>query len=57
MLRAKAETTEKLVELEALIGKILNTESKRIKGEFEELKKWLSLLYNTFERISEEDLK
>lgn len=56
-LRAKAETTEKLVELEALITKILNVESKRIKGEFEDLKKWLSLLYGTIERISEDDLK
>jgi hypothetical protein len=44
-LRQRADTTEKLVELENLIDKIKKTEFRRLKAELLEAIKWYSSVY------------
>lgn len=44
-LRQRADTTEKLVELENLIDKIKKSEFRRLKAELLEAIKWFSSVY------------
>jgi len=55
-IKNKADTTEKLKDLEITIERIKQKDSKKITHEFQEVKKWISLLYTTPHRISDEDL-
>ena len=55
-ISGKAETAERLVELEQNIDKTRKSEFARIHREFQDLTKWLSFLYNTSYKISDEDL-
>lgn len=57
-IKVKADTTEKLVDLEKMIENIKKTDSKRVSHEFIDLRKWLQIiLSNTQYRLNNDDLK
>lgn len=57
-IKVKADTTEKLVDLERMIENIKKVDSRRLSNEFIDLRKWLQLILNqTFYRLNNEDLK
>ena len=56
-IQAKAETTEKLVELESTIEKIRKTEHRRINNEFSDLCRWFFMLHSAPVKLGEEDLR
>lgn len=57
-IKVKADTTEKLVDLEKMIENIKKIDSKRVNHEFVDLRKWLQLLINNTQyRHTNEDLK
>lgn len=51
-----AENAEKLVELENHLEKIKRTKAKETEAQFNELKEWLFVLYNTNFKIPDDDL-
>ena len=56
-ISGRADMYEVLVKLEESIEKIRKTEHKKILSEFSDLQKWLTLLYTTSYKISEDDLR
>ena len=57
-IKVKADTTDKLVDLEKMIENIKKTDSKRVQHEFVDLRKWLQLLINNTQyRLNNDDLK
>lgn len=57
-IKSKAESTEKLVDLEKTIENIKKTDSKKFQMELIDLRKWLALLLNhTHHRLNNDDLK
>ncbi|CAD8159976.1 unnamed protein product [Paramecium pentaurelia] len=55
-IQGRADTTERLVELEAALEKIRKTENKKVQNDFIDLQKWLYQLYTTNYQINEDDL-
>ena len=55
-IKPRADSVDKLVELEAAIERIKKIEHKKIKEEFEELYKWLLALVNTPYELSDEEI-
>lgn len=55
-IKPRADSVDKLVELEAAIERIKKVENSKIKNEFEDLYKWLLTLVNTPYELSDEEI-